>query len=80
MRTGYFYPQVFALPTSTSFTANAAPAGKPELTKAPVVMKASANAQSGTVDLDKADAPTLQRDLPGVWGDQGSVDCYVSRE
>ncbi|CAI8979584.1 Competence protein ComEA-like protein with helix-hairpin-helix repeat region [Pseudomonas sp. IT-P258] len=51
MRTCYFYSQVFALLTSTSIAANAAPAAKPEPTKAPVAMKASANAQSGTAGL-----------------------------
>nr|WP_180206798.1 helix-hairpin-helix domain-containing protein [Pseudomonas sp. SbOxS1]NYU07081.1 helix-hairpin-helix domain-containing protein [Pseudomonas sp. SbOxS1] len=66
MRIDYFYSLVFALLTSVSITANAAPAAKPEASKAPVAMEASASAQSGKVDLNKADAPTLQRELSGV--------------
>ena len=66
MRKGYFYSLVFALLTSASITANAAPAGKPEASKAPVAMEASAGVQSGKVNLNKADAPTLQRELSGV--------------
>lgn len=66
MRTCYFYSLVFALLTSASITANAAPAAKPEASQAPVAMEVSASAQSGKVDLNKADAPTLQRELSGV--------------
>ncbi|QFG28885.1 helix-hairpin-helix domain-containing protein [Pseudomonas umsongensis] len=66
MRTGYFYSLVFALLTSASITANAAPAGKPEAAKAPVAMETSVGVQSGKVNLNKADAPTLQRELSGV--------------
>ena len=66
MRTGYFYSLVFALLTSLSIPANAAPAAKSEASKAPVAMEASAGAQSAKVDLNKADAPTLQRELSGV--------------
>jgi competence protein ComEA len=66
MRTGYFYSLVFALLTSASITANAAPAAKPEASKAPVTMEASANPQLVKVDLNKADASTLQRELSGV--------------
>lgn len=66
MRIGYFYSLVFALLTSASITANAAPTGKPEASKAPVAMEASAGVESGKVNLNKADAPTLQRELSGV--------------
>lgn len=66
MRTGFFYSLVFALLTSASITANAAPAAKPEASKASAAMEASANVQSGKVNLNKADAPTLQRELSGV--------------
>jgi competence protein ComEA len=51
MRTGYFYSLVFALLTSASIAAIAAPTAKPE---------------AGNVDLNQADAPTLQRELSGV--------------
>jgi competence protein ComEA len=66
MRTGYFYSLVFALLTSASITANAAPAAKPEASKAPMAMETSANVQLVKVDLNKADALTLQRELAGV--------------
>ncbi len=79
MRTGYFYSLVFALLTSASITANAAPAAKPEASKAPVAMEVSTNAQSGKVDLNKADAPTLQRVLSGV-GEAKALAIVAYRE
>ncbi|MFJ7106531.1 ComEA family DNA-binding protein [Pseudomonas sp. NPDC098740] len=66
MRTGYFYSLVFALLTSASIAAIAAPAVKPEAGNAPLVLEVSPKAQSGKVDLNQADAPTLQRELAGV--------------
>ncbi|MHC8334921.1 ComEA family DNA-binding protein [Pseudomonas sp. LB3P25] len=66
MRTGYFYSLVFALLTSASIAAIAAPAVKPEAGNAPLVLEVSPKAQSGKVDLNQADAPTLQRELSGV--------------
>jgi competence protein ComEA len=66
MRTGYFYSLVFALLTSASIAAIAAPAAKPEAGNAPLVLEVSPKAQSGKVDLNQADAPTLQRELSGV--------------
>ncbi|MHC8291537.1 ComEA family DNA-binding protein [Pseudomonas sp. XS1P51] len=66
MRTGYFYSLVFALLTSASIAAVAAPAVKPEAGNAPLVLEVSPKAQSGKVDLNEADAPTLQRELSGV--------------
>ncbi|MGE8189463.1 ComEA family DNA-binding protein [Pseudomonas sp. NPDC086278] len=66
MRTGYFYSLVFALLTSASIAAIAAPAAKPEAGSAPVVMEASPKPQAGKVDINKADAPTLQRELAGI--------------
>jgi competence protein ComEA len=66
MRTGYFYSLVFALLTSVSVATIAAPAVKPEVGNAPVVLEVSPKAQSGKVDLNQADAPTLQRELSGI--------------
>ncbi|OYQ23097.1 competence protein ComEA [Pseudomonas mandelii] len=66
MRTGYFYSLVFALLTSASIAAIAAPAAKPEVGSAPLVLEVSPKAQSGKVDLNGADAPTLQRELSGI--------------
>ncbi|EJN18768.1 competence protein ComEA-like protein with helix-hairpin-helix repeat region [Pseudomonas sp. GM78] len=79
MRTGYFYSLVFALLTSATITANAAPAVKPEASKAPVAMEAAVSTQSGKVDLNKADAPTLQRELSGV-GEAKALAIVAYRE
>ncbi|MBT2342240.1 MULTISPECIES: ComEA family DNA-binding protein [Pseudomonas] len=64
MRTGYFYSLIFALLASTA--AIAAPVAKPEATATPHVVEVSANPQGAKVDLNSADAATLQRDLAGV--------------
>ncbi|MGE8148266.1 ComEA family DNA-binding protein [Pseudomonas frederiksbergensis] len=66
MRTGYFYSLVFALLTSASIAAVAAPAAKLETVNAPLVQDAVSKAQPAKVDLNSADAPTLQRELAGV--------------
>lgn len=66
MRTGYFSSLVFALLTSASIAAIAAPAAKPEAVNAPLVLDVGAKAQGEKIDLNGADAPTLQRELAGV--------------
>lgn len=66
MRTGYFYSLIFAVLTSASIAAIAAPAEPSQTTKAPVVMDAAASSQSAKVDLNEADAATLQKELAGV--------------
>lgn len=66
MRTGYFNSLVFALLTSVSITAIAAPSVKPEAGSSPSAMAVTSQAQSVKVDLNKADAPTMQRELLGV--------------
>ncbi|CAN1599914.1 ComEA family DNA-binding protein [Pseudomonas mediterranea] len=67
MRTGYFYSWVFALLTSASVAAIAAPTVKTEETvTAPQVMTVTTQPQSFKVDLNEADAVTLQRELSGV--------------
>lgn len=66
MRTGYFYSLVFALLTSTSVAAIAAPMVKSGTENAPLVMEISPQVQSDKVDLNQADASTLQRELTGV--------------
>jgi competence protein ComEA len=66
MRTGYFYSLVFALLSSASIAAIAAPAAKSEAVVAPLVGDVAAKAQTAKVDLNGADAPTLQRELAGV--------------
>jgi competence protein ComEA len=66
MRTSYFHSLIFALLSITSVAAIAAPAAKPEAGNAPLVMEISPKAQSEKVDLNQADASTLQRELAGV--------------
>lgn len=66
MRTGYFYSLVFALLTSASIAVIAAPAVKPQTNTSSVVMEASAQAPSDKLDLNAADASTLQRELAGI--------------
>ena len=66
MRTGYFYSLVFALLTSASIAAIAAPTTAPEAAKAPLMLDGAAKAQTAKVDLNGADAPTLQRELSGI--------------
>lgn len=66
MRTGLFSSLVFALLTSVSTSAISAPAVKPEAGNAPQMQEVAQKAQSGKVDLNMADAPTLQRELAGI--------------
>ncbi|MDB6443485.1 MULTISPECIES: helix-hairpin-helix domain-containing protein [Pseudomonas] len=66
MRTGYFYSLVFALLTSASIAAIAAPAVKPETTAAPQVTQVSTRPEGAKVNLNEADAATLQRELAGI--------------
>jgi competence protein ComEA len=66
MRTGYFSSLVFALLTSASIAAIAAPAAKPEAVVAPLIQDAVTKVQGEKIDLNGADAPTLQRELAGV--------------
>ncbi|RON50713.1 ComEA family DNA-binding protein [Pseudomonas frederiksbergensis] len=65
MRISYFYSLVFALLTSASIAAVAAPATKPETATAPLVVEAAKD-RTEKVDLNNADALTLQRELAGV--------------
>ncbi|EJN33196.1 ComEA family DNA-binding protein [Pseudomonas sp. GM80] len=66
MRTGYFYSLIFALLTSASITAIAAPTTTPELPKAPLVTDLAATSQVAKIDLNDADAAMLQKELSGV--------------
>jgi len=66
MRKGYLSSLFFALLTSLSTVAIAAPAVKPETVSAPISQEMAPKAQSGKIDLNGADAPTLQRELAGV--------------
>ena len=66
MRTSSFHSLIFALLASISLVATAAPVNTPEVKSAPLVQDVAAMAQSGKVDLNSADASTLQRELIGV--------------
>ncbi|MBV4457383.1 helix-hairpin-helix domain-containing protein [Pseudomonas sp. COR58] len=67
MRTGFFSSLVFALLTSASIAAIAAPLASPEAQKPPLAsVAAQAPATSAKVDLNDADAATLQKELAGV--------------
>ena len=66
MRTGYFYSLIFAFLTSASIAAIAAPVAPSDSLKAPLVMEVPAAAQSARIDLNDADAVTLQKELSGV--------------
>ncbi|HHS7809894.1 MULTISPECIES: ComEA family DNA-binding protein [Pseudomonas] len=66
MRTGYFYSLIFALLTSASIAAIAAPVAPSDTSKTPLVMDSSANSDVQKIDLNGADAATLQKELAGV--------------
>jgi competence protein ComEA len=66
MRTGYFYSLIFALLTSASIAAIAAPAVKQQTTAVSPATEMTAKPHSAKVDLNGADAATLQRELLGI--------------
>ncbi|VVO02327.1 hypothetical protein PS718_02766 [Pseudomonas fluorescens] len=66
MRTGYFYSLMFALLTSASIAAIAAPLSPPEPVKAPIVVDVAPSSQSAKINLNDADSATLQKELSGV--------------
>jgi competence protein ComEA len=66
MRTGFISSLVFALLTTLSTATFAAPAAKAESGLAPMAQAVSTKEQSGKIDLNAVDAPTLQRELSGV--------------
>ena len=66
MRTGSFPSLVFALLTSLSLTTHAAPAPKTETAAPSATQQIAPDAQAVKVDLNTADATTLQRDLVGI--------------
>ncbi|AMS16826.1 ComEA family DNA-binding protein [Pseudomonas chlororaphis] len=66
MRANYLYSLLFALLTSASISVIAAPASKQEAASTAPVVTAAVAPQTATVDINKADAATLQRELLGV--------------
>jgi competence protein ComEA len=79
MRTGYIYSLVFALLTCFPIVATATQAVTVESGKAPAVQAATTSSQTAKVDLNKADAPTLQRELAGI-GEAKAKDIVAYRE
>ncbi|MBV4553006.1 helix-hairpin-helix domain-containing protein [Pseudomonas sp. SWRI102] len=76
MRTGYFYSLIFAFLTSASIAAIAAPAVKSGSVAAPQAVEQPAKTQGAKVDLNGADAATLQRELTGIG--KGKADAIVA--
>ncbi|MGG2018659.1 helix-hairpin-helix domain-containing protein [Pseudomonas sp. S8] len=66
MRNGFFYSLVFALLTSASIAVVAAPAVVPNTDNATMVSDNVTLPSSEKVDLNGADAATLQKQLAGV--------------
>jgi len=66
MPTSYFTSLIFALLTSASIAVIAAPSVTSSASDAQLAQDVSVTAQSGKLDLNAADAPTLQRVLSGV--------------
>lgn len=66
MRTGCFNSLIFALLTSASVAVFAAPVAVLDIPKSQMAVDATAPVQSAKIDLNDADAPTLQKELSGV--------------
>ncbi|MGY2438968.1 ComEA family DNA-binding protein [Pseudomonas sp. SDO52101_S400] len=66
MRTGYFYSLVFALLASASIGAIAAPAASQAHQESSSAAVGAVTSDEKKVDLNAADALTLQRELSGV--------------
>ncbi|WP_434701015.1 ComEA family DNA-binding protein [Pseudomonas sp. D1-36] len=76
MRTGYFYSLIFAFLTSASIAVIAAPTVKPESVASPQAVEQPARTQGAKVDLNGADAATLQRELSGIG--KGKAEAIVA--
>lgn len=79
MRKSYFYSLVFALLSSASIAVVAAPVSIADTVQPPVNAQVITEAQDGKVDLNNADALTLQRELAGV-GDAKAKAIITYRE
>lgn len=66
MRISYLSSLVFALLTSLSISTNAAPVAKAEANAPAATQEISSKSQAVKVDLNKADASTLYRELVGI--------------
>ena len=79
MRKSYFYSLVFALLSSASIAVVAAPVSVADTVQPSVNAQVITEAQDGKVDLNNADALTLQRELAGV-GDAKAKAIITYRE
>ncbi|PWE44730.1 competence protein ComEA [Pseudomonas prosekii] len=79
MRKSYFYSLVFALLSSASIAVVAAPVSIADTVQPPVNAQVITEGQDGKVDLNNADALTLQRELAGV-GDAKAKAIITYRE
>jgi competence protein ComEA len=66
MRTSYFHSFVFTLLSTISAGLSAAPSVQADAGNVPMVIEVSSEVRSEKVDLNTADASTLQRELSGV--------------
>lgn len=66
MRTSFLSALVFALLANVSMAAVAVPTLQNEVGSGPQVVVTATNASSSKVDLNQADAATLQRELAGI--------------
>lgn len=66
MRTGYIYSLVFALIALPALAIAGTSTDKPKVDNATPVMEMAPREQPEKIDLNAADAPTLQRELSGV--------------
>ncbi|KAE9643781.1 helix-hairpin-helix domain-containing protein [Pseudomonas sp. PB106] len=66
MRIGYFYSLMFALLTSASIAAIAAPVAPVQSPGISSTAEVTAPSQGARLDLNEADAATLQKELAGV--------------
>lgn len=66
MRTGYFYSLVFAFLTSVTIAATAAPVESSGTKAAPQIMAQTSKPQAPKVDLNVADATTLEHEMAGI--------------
>ncbi|SDB16293.1 helix-hairpin-helix domain-containing protein [Pseudomonas sp. NFACC13-1] len=76
MRTSYFYSLIFALLSSASIAAIAAPAAKQESGATPQAVEQPFKTQNTKVDINGADAATLQRELSGIG--KGKAEAIVA--
>lgn len=79
MRTGYFYSLVFALFASASIATIAAPNGRVDTGNGPIALEVAPLSMPGKIDLNTADAVTLQSELTGV-GEAKAKSIITYRE